>query len=66
MGTTVTPSTPEGPIIEPDVVRCSHRDGVADPVRKGRDLETVVLAQAVRWHIENRILVYSRKTVVFG
>jgi formyltetrahydrofolate deformylase len=55
----------EGPIIAQDVVRCSHRDSVADLVRKGRDLEKVVLAQAVRCHLEDRILVYGRKTVVF-
>lgn len=56
----------EGPIIEQDVVRVSHRDGVADLVRKGRDLEMVVLARAVRAHLEHRILVYGNKTVVFG
>jgi formyltetrahydrofolate deformylase len=55
----------EGPIIEQDVVRASHRDDVEDLVRKGRDLERVVLARAVRWHIEDRILVYGNKTVVF-
>lgn len=55
----------EGPIIEQDVVRCNHRDQVADLVRKGRDLEKVVLARAVRWHLEDRILVYGNKTVVF-
>jgi formyltetrahydrofolate deformylase len=56
----------EGPIIEQDVVRCSHRDSVQDLVRKGRDLEKVVLARAVRWHLDNRILVYDNKTVVFS
>lgn len=55
----------EGPIIEQDVVRCSHRDSVHDLVRKGRDLEKVVLARAVRWHLEDRVLVYDNKTVVF-
>jgi formyltetrahydrofolate deformylase len=55
----------EGPIIEQDAVRCSHRDSVSDLVRKGRDLEKVVLARAVRWHLEDRILVYDGKTVVF-
>ncbi len=55
----------EGPIIEQDVSRCSHRDSVADLIRKGRDLEKVVLARAVRWHLEDRILVYGNKTVVF-
>jgi formyltetrahydrofolate deformylase len=55
----------EGPIIEQDVVRASHRDRVEDMVRKGRDLEKVVLARAVRWHLDDRILVYGNKTVVF-
>lgn len=55
----------EGPIIEQDVVRCSHRDDVGDLVRKGRDLEKVVLARAVRWHLDDRILTYGNKTVVF-
>ena len=56
----------EGPIIEQDVVRCSHRDSVQDLVRKGRDLEKVVLARAVRLHLDDRILVYDNKTVVFS
>ena len=56
----------DGPIIEQDVVRCSHRDSVQDLVRKGRDLEKVVLARAVRWHLDDRILVYDNKTVVFS
>ncbi|MDH4281540.1 MAG: formyltetrahydrofolate deformylase [Myxococcales bacterium] len=56
----------EGPIIEQDVVRCSHRDSVQDLIRKGRDLEKVVLARAVRWHLDDRILVYDNKTVVFS
>ncbi len=55
----------EGPIIEQDVVRCSHRDSIDDLVRKGRDLEKVVLARAVRNHLEDRVLVYGNKTVVF-
>jgi formyltetrahydrofolate deformylase len=55
----------EGPIIEQDVVRCSHRDAVEDLVRKGRDLEKVVLARAVRWHLDDRVLAYGNKTVVF-
>src|SRR4051812_31541268 len=61
----VTEELDEGPIIEQDVVRISHRDGVEDLVQKGRDLEKVVLARAVRWHVDHRILVYQRKTVVF-
>ena len=55
----------EGPIIEQDVVRVSHRDSVEDLVRKGRDLEMIVLARAVRAHLAHRVLVYGRKTVVF-
>jgi formyltetrahydrofolate deformylase len=61
----VTANLDEGPIIEQDVVRVSHRDTIPDLVRKGRDLEKVVLSRAVRWHLENRVLVYSNKTVVF-
>jgi formyltetrahydrofolate deformylase len=56
----------EGPIIEQDVVRCSHRDSIDDLVRKGRDLEKVVLARAVRWHLEDRVLTFGNKTVVFA
>jgi formyltetrahydrofolate deformylase len=56
----------EGPIIEQDVARTTHRDAIDDLVRKGRDLERTVLARAVRWHLEDRILVYQNKTVVFG
>ncbi|MEI1376139.1 formyltetrahydrofolate deformylase [Nostoc sp. UHCC 0926] len=54
-----------GPIIEQDVVRVSHRDEIDDLVRKGKDLERVVLARAVRSHLQNRILVYGNRTVVF-
>ncbi len=61
----VTPELDAGPIIEQDVVRVSHRDTVADLVRQGRDVERRVLAQAVRWHLERRVLVYHNKTVVF-
>ena len=60
----VTDELDEGPIIEQAVVRCSHRDAVDDLIRKGRDLEKVVLAAAVRWHLEDRVLVYAGKTVV--
>ena len=56
----------EGPIIAQDVTAVSHRDSVADLVRKGRDLETVVLARAVRAHVEHRTLVFGNKTIVFG
>jgi formyltetrahydrofolate deformylase len=55
----------EGPIIEQDVIRASHRDSTADLVRKGRDLERTVLARAVRWHLDDRVLAYGNKTVVF-
>jgi formyltetrahydrofolate deformylase len=55
----------EGPIIEQDVIRTSHRDSPADLVRKGRDVERNVLSRAVRWHIEDRVLVYGNKTIVF-
>jgi formyltetrahydrofolate deformylase len=61
----VTAELDEGPIIEQDVARVSHRDAVEDLVRKGRDLEKVVLARAVRLHVKNRVLVYRNKTVVF-
>jgi formyltetrahydrofolate deformylase len=61
----VTADLDAGPIIEQDVVRVGHRDSVEALVRKGRDLEKVVLARAVRLHLENRVLVYGNKTVVF-
>ena len=61
----VTEVLDDGPIIEQDVVRISHRDALADLLQKGRDLEKVVLSRAVRWHIESRILLYGNKTVVF-
>ena len=56
----------EGPIIEEDVVRVSHRDSVDDLVRMGRDLEKTVLARAIRAHLDHRVLVYGSKTVVFA
>jgi formyltetrahydrofolate deformylase len=56
----------EGPIIEQDVIRASHRHGVEELVRKGRDVERSVLSRAVRWHLEDRVLVHGNKTVVFG
>ena len=61
----VTEVLDDGPIIEQDVVRVSHRDTVEDLIRTGRDLEKVVLSRAVRWHVENRVLLYGNKTVVF-
>ena len=61
----VTEVLDDGPIIEQDVVRISHRDLLDDLIQKGRDLEKVVLSRAVRWHIENRVLLYGNKTVIF-
>ena len=61
----VTETLDDGPIIEQDVVRISHRDQLEDLIQKGRDLEKAVLSRAVRWHIEHRILVYAKKTVIF-
>jgi formyltetrahydrofolate deformylase len=61
----VTTELDQGPIIEQDVVRVSHRDSVEDLIRKGKDLEKVVLARAVSLHLRNRILVYGHKTAVF-
>ena len=61
-----TPDPDEGPIIAQDVIPCSHRDSVQELVRKGHDVERTVLARAVRWHLEDRILVYGNKTVVFS
>jgi formyltetrahydrofolate deformylase len=61
----VTEVLDDGPIIEQAVVRISHRDSVQDLVQKGRDLEKVVLSRAVGWHLENRVLLYGKKTVVF-
>jgi len=61
----VTEQLDDGPIIEQDVVRISHRDTLEDLLKKGRDLEKIVLSRAVRWHIENRVLLYGNKTVVF-
>jgi formyltetrahydrofolate deformylase len=61
----VTQVLDEGPIIEQDVTRINHRDRVDDLIGKGRDLERIVLSRAVRWHLEQRILCYGNKTVVF-
>lgn len=61
----VTEVLDDGPIIEQAVVRISHRDTVDDLIQKGRDLERVVLSRAVGWHLENRVLLYGGKTVVF-
>jgi formyltetrahydrofolate deformylase len=61
----VTDVLDDGPIIEQDVARISHRDQVEDLVARGRDLERMVLSRAVRWHLDRRILCYGNKTVVF-
>jgi len=61
----VTEVLDDGPIIEQDVARVSHRDSIDDLLQKGRDLEKVVLARATRWHLENRVLLYGNKAVVF-
>jgi formyltetrahydrofolate deformylase len=61
----VTAALDDGPIIEQDVVRISHREQVEDLIRKGRDLERVVLSRAVSWHLDHRILSYGNKTVIF-
>jgi formyltetrahydrofolate deformylase len=62
----VTEDLDAGPIIEQDVARISHRDTVNDLIRKGKDLERIVLARGVRLHLEHRVLVYSNRTVVFA
>ena len=62
----VTKDLDEGPIIEQEVVRVNHRDTVTDLIRQGKDLERLVLSRAVRLHLQNRVLVYDNKTVVFS
>jgi formyltetrahydrofolate deformylase len=61
----VTSDLDEGPIIDQDVERISHRDTPEDLVRKGRDIERRVLARAIRYHLEDRVILNGRKTVVF-
>lgn len=61
----VTSQLDEGPIIEQEVTRVTHRDGVKDLIRKGKDLERIVLARAVRLHLQNRVLVYRDRTIIF-
>jgi len=68
IGTTshyVTEKLDQGPIIEQDTVRVSHRNALEDLKREGHELERIVLSRAVRWHLERKILVYNNKTVVF-
>jgi formyltetrahydrofolate deformylase len=61
----VTENLDAGPIIEQDVIRVDHGDTAADMVRRGRDIERLVLARGLRWHLEDRVLVHGNKTVVF-
>ncbi len=61
----VTAELDAGPIIEQDVTRVYHRDSVSDLVRKGRDIEKVVLARGLRWHLEDRVLLHGNHTVIF-
>jgi formyltetrahydrofolate deformylase len=61
----VTAELDEGPIVEQDVIRVGHADSITDMVRRGRDIEKMVLARGLRWHLENRVLVHGTKTVVF-
>jgi formyltetrahydrofolate deformylase len=60
-----TETLDEGPIIEQDVIRTTHKDSISDLIRKGRDVERNVLGRAVRWHLEHRVLVHENRTVVF-
>ncbi|MCL1817639.1 MAG: formyltetrahydrofolate deformylase [Spirochaetaceae bacterium] len=62
----VTPDLDQGPIIEQDVARISHRDTVPDLVQKGKNMEKIVLSRAMRLHLEHRVLIFGNKTVVFG
>jgi len=61
----VTETLDDGPIIEQDVIRISHKDTVDDLVRKGRDLERLILARALYYHAQYRVLVHGKKTIVF-
>ena len=61
----VTADLDAGPIVEQDVIRVDHDDTVSDMVRRGRDIERLVLARGLRWHLEDRVLVHGNKTVVF-
>jgi formyltetrahydrofolate deformylase len=62
----VTKDLDDGPIIEQDIIRISHKDGVKDLVRKGRDLERMILARALFLHAQHRVLVHGKKTIVFS
>jgi formyltetrahydrofolate deformylase len=61
----VTAELDAGPIVEQDVIRVGHADSITDMIRRGRDIEKMVLARGLRWHLENRVLVHGSKTVVF-
>jgi formyltetrahydrofolate deformylase len=61
----VTEDLDAGPIIDQDIARISHHDGVPDMVRKGKDIEKIVLARGLRFHLEDRVLIHGNKTVVF-
>jgi len=61
----VTAELDAGPIVEQDVIRVDHRDSAVDMVRKGRDIEKVVLARGLRWHLEDRVLLHGNRTVIF-
>ncbi|MCX7797239.1 MAG: formyltetrahydrofolate deformylase [Melioribacter sp.] len=61
----VTEELDEGPIIEQDVIRITHKDSLNDLIRKGKDLERLVLARAVNLHVNNRVLKYGKKTIIF-
>jgi len=62
----VTETLDEGPIIEQDIIRVSHKQDVDDLVRLGRDLEKIVLSRAIYWHLQHRVLVYKNRTVIFS
>jgi len=62
----VTAELDAGPIIEQDIMRVNHRDSVEDLVRKGKDVEKLVLSRAVRYHLNHQVLVYNNKTVIFA
>ncbi len=61
----VTDQLDEGPIIEQDIIRITHKDSLQDLIRKGRDLERLVLARAIRLHFQDRVLVHGNKTIIF-
>lgn len=61
----VTETLDQGPIIEQDIIRVSHKDSIDDIIRKGKDIEKLVLSRAVKKHLEHKVLVYANKTIVF-